>query len=124
MKNVNKDNLQCFIEYYHGFHDSYIKNINYNVDNAQIELLINAGWCGEITLNQNGYYETNATKIKMIFNNVIEFNNKEILSFDFINETRIKYIQIREKDMICLDFDGDSTLVHIIFDNIDYEEIK
>ena len=45
MDKITKNNLDEFIEYYHGFHDSYITNINYDISKSKIELLINVCWC-------------------------------------------------------------------------------
>ena len=59
MNKINKENLSSFIEYYHGFHDSYITNINYDVTKSQIELVIDVCWSGESILKEDGYYTTN-----------------------------------------------------------------
>lgn len=92
---ITKDNLQSFIEYYNGFHDSCITNINYDINNSQIELFVNVYWSGEPTQKENRTYETNKTKMKIIFNGVEQCNNKEIFSWDFINNIFIKYIKIK-----------------------------
>ena len=63
MKEITKENIKEFIKYYHGLHDSYITNINYDIAKSQIELLIDVTWSGAPILREDKTYETN--KIKM-----------------------------------------------------------
>lgn len=64
---ITKESLPSFIEYYHAFHDSYITNVNYNIELSQIEIIINVCWVGESKLKEDGTYETNNIKMKMVF---------------------------------------------------------
>lgn len=121
---ITKDNLSSFIEYYHGFHDSYITNINYDIKRSQIELFIDVYWSGEPILKEDRTYETNKTKIKMIFNGVEKCNNKEIFSWDYISDAFIQYIKIKNKEFICFASDEKEPLVYIVCDNIEYEELN
>ena len=121
---ITKDNLSSFIEYYHGFHDSYITNINYDIRLSKIELFIDVYWLGEPILKEDRTYETNKTKMKIIFNGVEQCNNKEIFSWDYISDAFIKYIKIRNKEFICFASDENEPLVYIVCDNIEYEELK
>ncbi len=121
---ITKDNLQSFIEYYHGFHDSYITNINYNINNSQIELFMNVYWSAKPILKEDGIYDTNKTKMKIIFNGVEQCNNKEIFSWDYISDIFIKYIKIKNKEYICFANDEKEPLIYIVCDNIEYEEVK
>lgn len=50
MKELTKDNLVEFMEYYHGFHDSFIKSINYDIESSTIEMIINVFWSGDSLL--------------------------------------------------------------------------
>ena len=77
---ITKENLSSFMEYYHDFHDSYITNVNYNVKLSQIEVFIDVCWSGKPKLKEDRTYETNKTKIKMVFNDVKQCCNKEIFS--------------------------------------------
>ena len=74
MNKITKDNLSSFMEYYHDFHDSNILYINYNIEKAKIEILINVYWSGEPTSNENGSYNTNKTKLKMVLKSAITKN--------------------------------------------------
>lgn len=122
---ITKNNLQSFIEYYHGLHDSYITNINYDINNSQIELFIDVCWSGTPTLKENGKtYETNPTKMKIIFHGVKQYNNKEIFSWDYIDNIFIKYIKVQNEESICFASDEKEPLIYIICDHIEYEEIK
>lgn len=121
---ITKDNLSSFIEYYHSFHDSYITNINYDINHSQIELFIDVYWSGEPTLKEDGTYETHKTKMKIIFNGVVQYNNKEIFSWDYINNAFLKYIKIRNKEFICFSSDEKDPSIYIVCDNIEYEELK
>ena len=121
---ITKNNLASFIEYYHNFHDSYITNINYNIKSSQIEIFIDVCWTGEATLKENGTYETNKAKIKMVFDGVEQCNNKEIFSWDYINDAFIKYIKIKNKEYICFADDEENPSIYIVCDSIKYEEVK
>lgn len=65
MDKLSKNNLSSFLEYYHGFHDSYITNINYNILKSQMEILVDVYWSSEPTLKEDGTYTTNKTKLKI-----------------------------------------------------------
>lgn len=119
---VTKNNLLSFIEYYHGFHDSCITQINYNVKLSQIELLIDVFWVGKPVQKEDGTYETNKTKIKMVFHGVENVLMKEIFSWDYICTAFIKYIQIKNKEYICFASDEKEPFVSIVCDYIEYEE--
>ena len=86
MKDITKNNLDEFINYYHSLHDSYVTNINYDVNNSKIELLIDVCWSGDPILKEDDTYETNKTKIKMILYNINKFSIKEMFSWDYIDE--------------------------------------
>ena len=121
---ITKENLSSFIEYYHNFHDSYITNISYDIKLSKIELLINVGWSGKPTLKENKYYETNKTKLKIIFNNVEQYFNKNIFSDNYISDAFIKYINIKNKDYICFASDEIEPLIYIVCNNMEYEELN
>ncbi len=121
---ITKENLPSFIEYYHGFHDGYITNVNYNIEFSQIEIIISACWSGEPKLKEDGTYETSRVKLKMIFHDVEQYNSKEIFSWDYINDAFIKYIKIQNKKFICFASDEKDPSVYIVCDSIEYEELK
>ncbi len=121
---ITKENLSSFLEYYHGFHDSNITNLNYDINNSQIEISINVFWSGEPTLKEDGTYETNKTKIKIICNGVEQCNIKEVFSWDDISEAFINYIKYQNKEYICLATDEKEPSVYIVCENMEYEELK
>lgn len=112
-----------FLDHYHYLHDSYITNINYDITKSQIEILIDVYWSGKPTLKEDNTYETNKTKMKMIFELVEKCNNKEIFSWDYINDIIIKYIKIDNKEFICFADDEIDPFVYIVCKNIKYEQI-
>lgn len=120
---ITKETLPSFIEYYHAFHDSYITNVNYNIELSQIEIIINVCWVGESKLKEDGTYETNNIKMKMVFNDVEQYTNKEIFSWDYINEVFIKYIKIQNKEFVCFASGEKDPFIYIVCDNIEYEEL-
>ena len=125
MVELTKDNLQEFMDYYHNFHDSYITNINYDITLSQIEIFIDVCWSGTPTLKEDGKtYETNKTKMRMVFHGVEECNNKEIFSWDYISDAFLKYIKIRNKEFICFASDEEEPFVYIVCDKIEYEDFK
>ena len=123
MKNLNKENLEEFLEYYHNLHDSYVTNINYDVTKSQIELLIDVHWSGETTIKEDNTYETNKKKMRMVFELVEKLNIKESFSWDFIYDVYIEYIKLNNKEFICFATDETDPFVYIICENIKYEEI-
>ena len=77
----NKREFAIIYRIHHVFHDSYITNVNYNIELSQIEIIINVCWVGESKLKEDGTYETNNIKMKMVFNDVEQYTNKEIFSW-------------------------------------------
>jgi len=124
MKQITKENLNDFIHYYHAFHDSYITNINYSINKKEIEISLDITWSGEPTLKEDKTYETNKTKLKMIFKEVEQISIKEIFDWDYINEIFFKYIEKKDKEMLCFATDEEEPQVYIICNKIEYEEIK
>lgn len=124
MKNITKNNLEDFVNYYHYFHDSYITNINYDITNSKIELFMDVTWSGEPILKDNNTYETNKTKLQIVFSDILEYTNKEIFSYEYIDKIFIKYINIDNKEYICFATDDKEPLLYIICSNIEYNEIK
>ena len=124
MNKITKDNLDEFIKYYHGFHDSYITNINYDISKSRIELLINVCWSGQPILKEDNTYQTNKIKLRINLDNVEQCNNKEIFSWDYINEAFIKYIKLYNKEFICFASDEQDPLIYIVCESMEYEEIK
>ena len=124
MNKITKDNLDEFINYYHEFHDSYITNVNYDISKSQIELLINVRWAGKPILREDKTYQTNKIKMRMIVNNIEQCNNKEMFSWDYINEIFIKYIKLNNNEFICFASDEQEPLIYIVCESVEYEEIK
>lgn len=124
MNKITKDNLSSFMEYYHDFHDSHITHINYNIEKAKIQILINVYWSGEPTSNENESYNTNKTKLKMVFYGVEECNNKELFSWDYIYNAYLKFIKIKNKEFICFADDEKKPQVYVVCENIEYEELN
>ena len=124
MNKITKDNLDEFINYYHEFHDSYITNVNYDISKSQIELLINVRWAGKPILREDKTYQTNKIKMRMILNNIEQCNNKEMFSWDYINEIFIKYIKLSNNEFICFASDAQEPLIYIVCESMEYEEIK
>ncbi len=124
MIKITKDNLSQFIDYYNGLHDSHITDINYSIRNSQIEILIDVYWSGNPTIKKDGTYDTNKTKIKMLFIGIEQCNNKEMFPWDYINVIFIKYIKIKNKEFICFADDENDPQVYIVCESIEYEELK
>lgn len=124
MKQITKENLNDFIHYYHAFHDSYITNINYSINKKEIEISFDITWSGEPTLKEDKTYETNKTKLKMIFKEVEQISIKEIFDWDYINEIFFKYIEKKDQEMLCFATDEEEPQIYIICNTIEYEEIK
>lgn len=121
---ISRDNLQEFLDYYHYLHDSTISNINYDIYNSKIEMLIDVFWSGTPKLKEGKTYETNKTKLKIIFEGIEKCNNKEIYSWDFINNVFIKYIKLNNKEFICFAEEEEDPYIYIVCDKIIYEEHK
>ena len=123
MNKINKNNLSEFMRYYHDFHDSYIIDIHYDILSSKIECILDVCWSGKPILKGNSY-ETNKTKIKLIFENVVKYENKGIYSWDYINKGFLDYVRMGDKEKICFATDINSPLVIIVCDSIEYEKIK
>jgi len=124
MNKINKKILNEFIKNYHSFHDSYITNINYDINNSKIELYVDIIWSGEPTLKEDNTYETNKTKLYMIFNEVEKYSCNEIFSWDYIDEMYLDFINLDNKDLICFANNKNNPDIYIVCKEIFYEEIK
>lgn len=124
MEKITKENIETFMDYYNGFHDSYIIDINYHVSKAEIELLIDVFWSGEPTIKEDGTYETNKTKLKMIFHDIEKYSSEEIYSTDYIDSAYIKYINLNNKEFLCFATDEVEPSFYVVCESIEYEEIN
>lgn len=122
MKIITEDNLNDFINYYHGLHDSYITNINHDIINSKIEVLINVFWSGTPILNEDNTLDTNKTNIKIVFKGIEKYNNK-IISYSEITESYINFIKLGNKKFICFADDENEPQVYIVSDSMEYKEI-
>ena len=120
-KKIIKNNLNEFLDYYHGFHDSHISNVDYDISKSKIELYIDVFWSGELMLREDNTYETNKTKIKIVFNGIEMCNIKEINSGNEIEECFIKYIKLNNKEFICFASADTNPWIYIISDSMEYE---
>ena len=124
MQKLTKDNLNEFMDYFHKLHDSYFKEVNYDVKDSKVELLIDVCWSGKPTLKDDKTYETNKTKIRIALNNIVKISIKELFSWDYIKEAYIKNIVYENKECMCFASDSEDPLIYVVCDNIEYEEIK
>ncbi len=123
MNKITKNNLNNFMNSYHFFHDSYIKDINYNLDKNKIDILIYVFWSFKPILKEDNLIETNRTKMKMIFTGIKEYRDDDRFS-DYIEEAIIKYVKINGKEYILFTSDEIEPSFYVICDNIEYEEKK
>ena len=124
MNKITKENLDTFMDYYHGFHDSYITNIHYDIYKSQMVIIIDVFWAGKPIIKEDGTYDMSKTKLKMILNGIEKVNNREIFSWDYINEAFLQYITLNNKELICFASDENDPSFYVVCDSIEYEEIK
>ncbi len=124
MNKITKSNIDTFIAYYHDFHDSYITNIHYDIYKSQMVIIIDVLWAGKPIIKEDGTYDTNKTKLKMVLNGIEKVNNREIFSWDYINDAFLKYITLNNKELICFASDENDPFFYVVCDSIEYEEIK
>lgn len=110
------------MDYYHCFHDSYIANVIYDFRNSRLELFIDIWWSGNPLIKEDGTYETNKVKLKLVCTNIQQYNFKEKFS-DYIEEAYLKYITINNKQYLCFATDNENPLISIVCDSIEYEEV-
>lgn len=123
MKKLTKNNLNNFLEYYHNLHDSSIKEINYDIEKLQIEIVINVFWSGKPKLKNDGTYETNKTKLKMQFIDVEKYMCKELFVSDSFTNIYLKFIYFNNHEYICFANEENDPLFYIISNEVSYEEI-
>ncbi len=123
MINLTKENLLEFLEHYHYFHDSTISNVEYDVNKSEINLLIDVCWSGEQKLKDDKHYETNPKKLKIVFEQIEEFNNKGIFSWSFIYNVYVKFFILNDKEFICFANEEKEPFLCIVAENAKYEEI-
>lgn len=123
MTSITKDNLTEFMDYYHWFHDSKILDVKYYFKKTKIELYLDVFWSGKPILKNDGTYETNKTVVKMICNDIYQYNFKETYLND-IDDAYLKYIMINEEEYICFATDKEEPLISIVCRSIEYEEVN
>ncbi len=124
MKKLTSENREDFLEYYHGLHDSSIKEMHVDLQNAKIELEIDVFWSGKPTLKKEGTYETNKTKIHLVFKHIHQFFYKELTAYDYIEDAYINDVKVDGEKFICFATDKDEPQIYIICKEIEYEDIK
>lgn len=120
MEKITKENLNQFLTKYQNLHDSKIESTFYDINNSQIEIIFNIIWTYNPKTKKSDIVQTHKGKIKMIFSDIEECNNKEIFSYDFIYEAYIKYIKLKEKEYICFASDKTDPFIYIVCKEIEY----
>ena len=124
MKSKNKKNIINFMNYYHNFHDSNILNINYIIKESKIEIILNVCWSGIPVLNEDKTYQTNGVVLKMIFYDILQYNNREMVIDNKINKAFLKYIKLNDREVLCFADSVDKPSFYVVCDRIEYEEIE
>lgn len=124
MKSINKKNIINFMNYYHNFHDSNILNINYIIKESKIEIILNVCWSGIPVLNEDKTYQTNGVVLKMIFYDILQYNNREMVIDNKINKAFLKYIKLNDREVLCFADSVDKPSFYVVCDRIEYEEIE
>lgn len=124
MKGISRKNITNFMNYYHNFHDSNIININYFVKDTRIEIVLDVCWSGIPVLNEDKTYQTNRVMLKMIFYDVVQYNNREMNFNKMINKVFLKYIKFNDREMLCFADSSSEPLFYVVCDRIEYEEIE
>ncbi len=120
---ITKDNLISFMDYYHWFHDSYISDVKYEFKKNNIDIYMDVYWSGNPILKDDGTYETNKTKLKILCENIYSYNFKEIYT-DYIDEAYLKFITISKEEYICFATDKKEPLISVVCKSIKYEKLK
>lgn len=123
MKKITKETLEEVMDYYHGFHDSCIKNVRYDYLNSNVEIFIDVFWSGEPSIKEDGRYETHSTKVRMVCHDVQQYNFKETYA-DYIDDAYLKFLKIKNKEYICFATDKENPLISVVSESIWYEEIQ
>ena len=77
----------------------------------------------EIRIKENGTNETNKTKLKIVCNNVHQYNFKETYT-DYIDEAYLKYITINKEEYICFVTDKEEPLLSVVCKKIEYKKLN
>ena len=123
MNILTKDNIDEFMEYYHYLHDSSINKVDYNPIEEKIEMIINIYWSGEPTIKSDGTYDTDKSRIKMIFTGVNEYNDNQ--DYSSIDDSSVEYYDKDGKELIGIsllcDYLDEEPLIHVVCGKIEYE---
>ena len=123
MKELEKENINYFVEYYHYLHDSFITHIYYDINKSQIQLSIDVYWAGNNQIKNDTTYVMNKEKLKIFFNSVKEYKCQNISPSDYIDHVYIKSIKIEDREYMCFANEVETPYIYIICDNIQYEKI-
>lgn len=86
-----------------------------------IEMVVDVQWSGESKLKEDGTYETNKKQLKLIFEGVEKYINKEIFSWNFIYKVYFDYIKLNNKEFLCFANAEEDPFIYIICDMVRYE---
>ena len=122
MKEIIKDNIDSFLEYYHNFHDSYISSINYDVYNEILELNIDVTWSGEAKLKSDNTYETNKTKLRLLFTEIEDVSIEKVYSYEYIDKVYLKSIKLDNNEYLCFADKENNPIIYVVSKRIEYED--
>ena len=117
---ITKKNLKQFLIYYHCLHDTEISSIVYDTKESIITLMLDVCWTGKPKLKEDGYYETNPKKMKLIFEWIPECNIKEIPDWYTIDCINIEFITLKNNKLLRFD----TGELYIVAKTIKYEELE
>lgn len=121
MTEITKENIEAFKDYYHYFHDSYIENVNYDEKNNLLELYLDVFWSGKPILREDNTFETNRTKMKILFKNVKEYVDKEGCP-SYIDDAYINFVTL-DKEYFCFAIEENDPDFYVLSLSCEYEEI-
>ena len=120
MNIINKENVNELLKKYRNFHDCAFRNINYDTYNQKIEIIIALYW----ELNESETYERIEKDLKIVFNNIVECNIKEINFGDIISKGYMDYVKIADSEEgLCFSSDESDPLFCVICKSAQFEEV-
>ncbi len=116
MKKITEEHLEHFLIKFHYLHDCSIISSYYDIREERIELVMDLYWKNQEKVDSD-------KKIKLVFQNVQKYNNKEISTCDFINKIYIKYVTLEDKKLICFANEEKNPFIYIVCEKMEYEEL-
>lgn len=128
MKQLNKNNYKRFLSYYNDFCEACIKQIDYNSEKSEIQVIFCIAKPEKTLLENSNILRENPVNLKMTFKGIDNFSTNSPYEIDYIDYTYMDFYSQNGKNLICFALNNEDPdiepYLYIACESIEYEEIE